>query len=355
MKRQILILFFAVCFIFNLLISTLSTTASAATILGPTGNTGANSFDNAVTNATYTFQDRATIIVNLPGIGNVNFTDSNISDPNNDYMPPVTSQPTANSFCNLNNGSPAGIELPYNTQWGSSLINGKLNIGYWYKATCTPTTTKTVSISNPNSVANAKFEWSGNSIKSLDQNGTVFNSTPNAPSGNQTYITSGTNGNCPNQAILVGSSSGQGTLFSLAAQSAGARGGSPYPAAPTSLGVPSDCHVSFQRGINIVGTQGSSPVSGTGSQQGSGGSQTPTCDTSGFNLSWVLCPIIEGAVSAIQGIYTNLLEPLLKMNSQDLLSGKYYQAWSAFRDYANVILIIILLVIVFGEAIGGGG
>lgn len=90
-----------------------------------------------------------------------------------------------------------------------------------------------------------------------------------------------------------------------------------------------------------------------------GGTTTATCEVSGGSLSWIICPIINGVVGAEQYIITNVLNPLLKTPLVDTTtantSGTYtYQIWSNFRTIGDVLLIIALLVVVFGEAIGGG-
>jgi len=98
--------------------------------------------------------------------------------------------------------------------------------------------------------------------------------------------------------------------------------------------------------------------------QGSGGNggssdTTPSCEASGFSLSWVLCPIIEGAAKASDGIYHNLIQPMLKTQPINLNDPTHdpthlYDIWTHFRIYGDIFLLIALLVIVFGESIGGG-
>ncbi len=88
-------------------------------------------------------------------------------------------------------------------------------------------------------------------------------------------------------------------------------------------------------------------------------STVPSCDASGFSLSWIFCPIIEGLAKAVDGIYSNLVQPLLKTNPIELAHPDKdpthtYAIWSNFRIYGDVFLVIALLVIVFGESIGGG-
>lgn len=99
---------------------------------------------------------------------------------------------------------------------------------------------------------------------------------------------------------------------------------------------------------------------------------SPTCEKSGFSLAWIACPMINNLAATIDGMYAVIIKPLLVTkpidtsssakcigetetnNSPDNYRGCNYQVWSNFRVYGNIILIIALLVIVFGQSIGGG-
>lgn len=92
-----------------------------------------------------------------------------------------------------------------------------------------------------------------------------------------------------------------------------------------------------------------------GSSSTSTSSLQNTCETSGTFLPWLICPMISGLSSAVNGIYHTLIEPLLNISPIDISpQNAIYQVWSNFRVYGDVILVITLLVMVFGEAIGGG-
>ena len=92
---------------------------------------------------------------------------------------------------------------------------------------------------------------------------------------------------------------------------------------------------------------------------------TPTCESTGLSLAWIVCPFVNGLADAIDGIYGGFIKPLLitkpidvsgtkKCQSSDSFKGCDYMIWSEFRVYGNILLIIALLVIVFGQSIGGG-
>lgn len=87
--------------------------------------------------------------------------------------------------------------------------------------------------------------------------------------------------------------------------------------------------------------------------------EPPSCESSGFNLSWIMCPFIEGLAQAIDSMYDSIIQPLLYTDPINITEPNKddrntFAIWSTFRIYGNVILIIALLVIIFGEAIGGG-
>lgn len=99
------------------------------------------------------------------------------------------------------------------------------------------------------------------------------------------------------------------------------------------------------------------PSTTTGGQQN--GSQTVTCEAAeGAILAWLFCPIINGLAHAVAGIYSGFVEPMLKVDpiptSNTGPNAYIFQIWQNFRVFGNIFLIIALLVIVFGQSIGGG-
>ena len=95
-------------------------------------------------------------------------------------------------------------------------------------------------------------------------------------------------------------------------------------------------------------------TSGSGNNSTSG--SNASCEN-GFGLAWILCSVISGLASFILNLYRSIIDPILKEpQSSMLLNVKqpYFQVWSNFRIYGDIVLVIALLVIVFGESIGGG-
>lgn len=73
-------------------------------------------------------------------------------------------------------------------------------------------------------------------------------------------------------------------------------------------------------------------------------------------LGWLLCPIIDMVGKATTSLYENMIEPYLKIESKLLgdtnQSGR--SAWEIFRTFANIFLIILLLVVIFSQLTGVG-
>lgn len=107
---------------------------------------------------------------------------------------------------------------------------------------------------------------------------------------------------------------------------------------------------------NSPGTAVATTTTPNGSSGGGGGLSSPTCESSGTSLSWIMCPIINGIANAVDGIYSALIQPLLftkpiyPLNS----SNPIFNAWSNFREYGDLLLLIGILVVVYSETIGGG-
>lgn len=98
-----------------------------------------------------------------------------------------------------------------------------------------------------------------------------------------------------------------------------------------------------------------SSVIGTGV---AGDQERPLCYSSGYVLSWIICPIYEGLAAFSDWLLDwirQFMEPeRIGLDPGDEVQGVTYRIWSSFRLYGNIILVILLLVAVFGQAISGG-
>ncbi len=81
-----------------------------------------------------------------------------------------------------------------------------------------------------------------------------------------------------------------------------------------------------------------------------------SCSISGDPFSWIMCPIINSISKAIDGFYHYIVTPMLNLDTTQYTSpsNNFYKAWSNFRLLADMVLVGIFLIVLFGETIGGG-
>ena len=121
-----------------------------------------------------------------------------------------------------------------------------------------------------------------------------------------------------------------------------------------------------------VSTSGGTVQSQNQTSQNQTSQSAPTCQTSFDPLTWLMCPIINmvaDAESKLEQVVEQLLQtqPLYFSSTanctsttstntcnQMKFSAALFSVWSTFRVYGNIVLVIALLVIVIGEAVGGG-
>jgi hypothetical protein len=317
-----------------------------------------------ITGGSYSFQDRANILAKING-SSITFTDADVNDSTNGYAPA-----SGNGICDTHNGT-YGINIPDNANWSAGTITGSLNVGIPSGQQCMKVT-GTVTISNDNQKANAKFEWNSSNITTLPNQSSSGTWTLGDNSTDYYEDNSHEADFCSNSpsAILVDSSGSTGTFYCFYASTEAARGANgpnhvvPIPSSIKNY-APAGYEGVTETSINITGTKGSTPPGATSSTGGSDSSSAPSLSChAGFNpLNWLLCGIINGLVGII-GDVDNLITGLLVVGnnngsavpSQIFCSNQtcndYYSAWSSFRDIALGLLVVIGIIIVSAEALG---
>lgn len=109
---------------------------------------------------------------------------------------------------------------------------------------------------------------------------------------------------------------------------------------------------------DIYGTN--DPSTPNGSRAGSEGEEestddeNATCEAAG-GINWLLCPVFNGIADFTDWLFKTIIEPFLYTTpiSTDP-DDESYQVWSSFRLYANIALILGMLVIVLAQIAGGG-
>lgn len=105
--------------------------------------------------------------------------------------------------------------------------------------------------------------------------------------------------------------------------------------------------------------------SGAGSGAGTANSDdkdaADPCNDNSAALGWLICPTMKGAAEALATAYDNWIEPRLQVDSGILASMDaqnsehgVYIAWSTFRDFANIVFVIMMLVVIFSQLTGVG-
>ena len=103
----------------------------------------------------------------------------------------------------------------------------------------------------------------------------------------------------------------------------------------------------------LVGAE-ESENSNIGTEPSSGASEDQ-CKNSSGALGWFLCPVLNKVAEALGGLYSDAVKPLLTVNSGlfDSDSGTR-QAWDIMIGFANTLVAIFLLVVIFSQVTGVG-
>lgn len=82
------------------------------------------------------------------------------------------------------------------------------------------------------------------------------------------------------------------------------------------------------------------------------------CYTAGAALGWIICPVIDGVGKAADGLYNSAVKPFLEIDagllSSDGSSTSTYKGWTTFRDFANIVFVILFLIVIFAQLTGIG-
>ena len=89
--------------------------------------------------------------------------------------------------------------------------------------------------------------------------------------------------------------------------------------------------------------------------------ESATCFANAGALGWIICPLMYTLRDAVQGIFNEFVEPLIRVDksivtnlAQNNDSSAMYKAWSLFRNMANIAFVIALLFVIFSQVTGFG-
>lgn len=99
------------------------------------------------------------------------------------------------------------------------------------------------------------------------------------------------------------------------------------------------------------------PVPGSGNN-GDGGANNVTvseCIEAAGALGWIMCPVLDIASEATASLYGYIQNNFLWIGNDVMGTNKEtHQAWKQFRDYANVVFIVVFLVVILSQITGFG-
>ncbi|MGH7156734.1 MAG: hypothetical protein ACREGG_01300 [Candidatus Saccharimonadales bacterium] len=79
-----------------------------------------------------------------------------------------------------------------------------------------------------------------------------------------------------------------------------------------------------------------------------------TCESaSSTGFEWIICPALR-LFDSMVNTFTNILENLLDFNTSQYLNGQIKSSWSIMRTISSAVLVIIMLIAVIAQAVGGG-
>jgi hypothetical protein len=281
-----------------------------------------------------------------------------------------------------------GIKFDSDPAKANSTINGTITLGVPSGPNCNEIGPVTIKVST-GGVSSAEYEYSGNNIISLQGNNTYEPYTSGLPSNYQgrVYALGTAPGSCggadqndgEGEIIIMGTAGGStGKMYILTNKNNGfSAGDDAVKEFPELKGIiaPGTCWDYMSLDVNKGGPQPAIPITvtgqlgggpivppGGGTGGGGGDAATPadTCELSsnGFSLAWLMCPVLL-AGEEISNNLINAFENELSFNVSQGLGGKDSQAgvektWSLFKNIATAILVILMLVMVFSQAVSIG-
>ncbi len=78
------------------------------------------------------------------------------------------------------------------------------------------------------------------------------------------------------------------------------------------------------------------------------------CYTKSGTLGWIICPIVDGARTAIIQSYGSMVEPALRINPElfKAMTGKLngtYNAWNIFRVIGNIVFVVMFVLVILSQ------
>jgi hypothetical protein len=78
------------------------------------------------------------------------------------------------------------------------------------------------------------------------------------------------------------------------------------------------------------------------------------CELKPTVVNWLLCSMLDWIDQFMQEV-TNLINSQLNFDTKTFLNASVKQSWAVFRNLSSALIVIVLLIMIFSQAVGGGG
>ena len=83
-----------------------------------------------------------------------------------------------------------------------------------------------------------------------------------------------------------------------------------------------------------------------------------TCYSNATGIGWIVCPVTDFLFDTLNELFSWIEQDFLKIDASGIFNANpdegVYAAWSAFRDVANILFVILLMVVIFSQLTGVG-
>lgn len=315
---------------------------------------------------TYKFQDGANIAGTFSfSSAPIIFTDSNSSDSTRNYTPPkdILCDPGDIPDQNgLNGKMKFGINISSTADLTKATISGQAKLAFLVGSNCDKANAVlvNVTIQNPNQLAATDYQWDSDNIVTLNGSSDSATFYPLSNTNGLLYGTS-KGGDCSGEVILLNTAKGNSGRLYVISNTFGSK---PLTGTAIDKYYDNSCNLlSGPANVTIAGTAGQAAAGGSGTTTAAGDSCA--LDSGGFSLAWFMCPLLQAANDLVNGSsghggLLGMFEDQLSFNvSRDLGvvggGGNQVQTtWSLIKNIASAILVIIMLLMVFSQAISAG-
>ncbi len=309
-------------------------------------------------NAKYTLSNKSTIIATFPsGHPPVNFTDSVPGDSKHNYLANTNDSGVCKGSINLSGSSP----------FSDRPIDGSIDVGLQISGGAIPCPDGVKFNDSSISVINnlsAGGEPADTGPKTLSYNGKTYQQIDQGANATVYGISTDVNKCYGNSLIVLAQEATKDASLVSATEVA-------VQLSPSRTGDEISNHVNLPSGFPVSGTLGkcvyggstqevsvsSSGIVTAPSQPKPPPADEDSCADGAFGLAWLACPLLIAAQDFTNKL-TDLFESLLSYTIPPNPTGdggmaQVKQSWAIFRTLASGLLVVVLLIVVISQAIGG--